>query len=123
MKTTNEYLQPVLDWLEAGAPHKTTGFGFNMGHFNLNDHTCGTVCCIAGAVQQFNKLPEPNTGDAIEDCRVIAKAIGLTAEQASVLFMADGYCHSSHEFMADVPPEEAARTLRRFMETGEIEWD
>lgn len=118
-KTTNEYLQPVLDWLKAGAPHEGTGISFDMSMFQ-NQRGCGTACCIAGAVQQFNELQvTPFEGDHRPPCYEIGEQIGLTTEQVEDLFFLD----NEEIPLWRVTPEWAARTLEHFMETGEVEWD
>ena len=123
---TVRYLRPVLNWLEAGAPHETPAgvLTFNMAFFRESDPSqwkipnhCGTVCCIAGATQQFNKIEIPNKLSANNQCYALGKAIGLTDEQTADLFIPE------HKPLAQITPDEAAATLRRFIETGEIKWE
>lgn len=121
--------QPVLDWLEAGAPHTADDIGFNMDYFQRRWHVqgpdfagnnCGTSCCIAGAVTQFNRLD----ADWIEseDCDPgevsVQGLLGLTDEDSRSLFYGDGNFH-----LAKIRPEDAAKTLRHYIETGEVVWD
>lgn len=62
MTLNKAYLEPVLKWLDAGAPHDLSrGMQFQMRSIlNLPFETsrdqnwCGTACCIAGAVIAFN---------------------------------------------------------------------
>lgn len=128
---TIKYLQPVLEWLEAGAPRapKKQLAGFNMAMFqkqsNPADKSCGSICCIAGAVAQFNKdvAPKWHIENDIDRCYAVGENIGLTNEQSNKLFFAnDGYGDLYGE-MSNIPVGHAAATLRRFMETGEIVWE
>ena len=139
MKT--ELFAPVLAWLEAGAPHTPEGIGFNMGHFVEPDegdfdlNTCGTACCIAGAVQQFNGLPLPD-GEPWAQIKEIGGAIGMTEDQSLRLFFAADKLVSNEglswpaagsllpgkDDLSDITPQRAAKTLRHFMETGEVVW-
>lgn len=51
----------VAEWLEAGAPHVVIKDGVEVGVFDMTQVVnikpeCGTACCIAGSVCQFNML-------------------------------------------------------------------
>lgn len=117
---TNDYLAPVLAWLEAGAPHTTQNpFIFDMATFQ-EKRSCGTACCIAGAVAQFNKLiTTSEEDDAISQCFEIGEKIGLTFDQSQKLFFPS--CFHGYD-LEDIPIRVAADTLRHFMATGEIVW-
>lgn len=58
--TAKAYLAEVANWLEAGAPHETRhglqidGFDMDVGVTDPQAN-CGAVCCIAGALVQFNQ--------------------------------------------------------------------
>lgn len=117
---------PVLDWLDAGAPH-TQGFGFNMSYFNATfggyeDHNqtpCGAVCCIAGALAQFNpEIPDQHITD-------VAEYLGMTSDEFEALFHAydleDGEVTTSH-YYDDITPAVAADAIRQFLATGQIKW-
>lgn len=125
MKT--ELFLPVLEWLEAGSPHKNEhGLVFNMENFALFggeswDHEhCGTACCIAGAVKQFNKLDVDND-DAITACYEIGKLIGMTKKQVDNLFL--GHTKAGRNYYLDeISPQLAADVLRTFIETGYAPW-
>lgn len=121
------YLQPVLDWLDAGAQH-TKKLDFNMNHFSAAV-PCGTTCCIAGAIYQLNRkkldplLPEDfiKSRDPINQCYVLGKAIGMTRDQVHNLFFAGDERGRSYD-LDDIPPELAAAMVREFLETGEANW-
>ena len=136
-----ELFQPVLAWLEAGAPHTPEGIGFNMGHFVEPDegdfdlNTCGTACCIAGAVQQFNKLPPTDLNSVRADINALGKKLGMSLQQILGLFFAADTLQRGEwgdypntgallngEDLNKVTPAMAAKTLRHFMETGEVVW-
>lgn len=119
--TLDEYFAPVLAWLDAGGNHE---LGFNMNYYSETEVSiyeesvdysgrhCGTVCCIAGALNQFNGLGI-YTGDSIEDCYTVGETIGMEYDDIRDLF-----------FMSNLPeglnmdetttPAEAAATIRHF---------
>lgn len=117
-KTANQYLKPVLDWLEAGAPHTKHKLTFNMETFASPQADCGTACCIAGATAQFNGL-KTEGDNAADQCFEIGDMIGLTREQSNQLFFASD---DRNYYLEDIPVEIAAETLRHFLKTGEIVW-
>ena len=92
MKT--ELFAPVLAWLEAGAPHTPEGIGFNMCSFDDEDHydfeqnSCGTACCIAGAVQKFNKIPPTDLNSVWADINALGEKLGMSLQQILGLFFA-----------------------------------
>ncbi len=131
---TVRYLTPVLAWLDQGAPHTDVGsredVGFNMNYFltgskpDVKGSDCGTVCCIAGAVALFNSELSHLRGEYYDE---VGYQIGLTDEQTRHLFMAIppgiGIEEMPDEWLNGITPEQAATTLRGFIETGVIDWD
>ena len=139
MKT--ELFAPVLAWLEAGAPHTPEGIGFNMCSFDDEDHydfeqnSCGTACCIAGAVQQFNRLPPTDLNSVWSDINALGEKLGMSLRQILGLFFAAdeltseewGDYPNTGALLKDadlnkVTPAMAAKTLRHFMEAGKVVW-
>ena len=139
MKT--ELFAPVLAWLEAGAPHTPEGIGFNMSNFADEDYPdfeqnpCGTACCIAGAVQQFNKLPPTDLNSVWADINALGKKLGMSLQQILGLFFAADKLERwewgeypntgallNGQDLYIVTPAMAAKTLRHFMATGEVVW-
>lgn len=148
-----ELFTPVLTWLDAGAMHgvplRGEDTGFDMSVFIRPADGCGTSVCLAGALQQFNDLAEPTQfSTGMPQWQTICEmgmSVGLTQEQCLQLFFAADdthYCSGSEwpttanmlnfiqsEFeedeldLDDITPAEAAVTLRRFLETGEIKWE
>lgn len=128
MKT--KYFEPVLAWLDAGAPH-TAGKGFNMNQFwlaaggmsDFNNSPCGTAMCIAGAIADFNGLSGLiDDGDPLE----VGRHIGLTEEQSYILFFAGN--HSCGDLLREtdfkhLTPAMAAHAIRTLIATGTPEWD
>lgn len=115
MAVKAEMFTPVLEWLDAGAPHHV-GFGFNMQWFKNHDnddfagHSCGTVCCIAGALREFNDLR-----GSIYDA---AERAGMTDGQLKELF----YAWKGPISLGKITPAEAAFAIRSMLETGEVKW-
>ncbi len=122
--------EPVLTWLDAGAPH-TNGVGFNMDQFralHASDYAnkdCGAACCIAGALAQFNGL---NTKDYVEG---VGEQLGMSDDDVRRLFYADNgeyaedCLHCGNMVGGDlsiITPTMAAATIRHFLATGEVEW-
>lgn len=119
-----EMLTYVAEWLESGAPHVDDVLGFDMNVGVMRD-CCGTVCCIAGAVCQFFKpfdlWGEENGSEAIfyGEGGVFVQAqemLGVSDENADKLFTPGKVDWES------VTPEDAAKVIRHFIATGEVNW-
>lgn len=119
---------PVLAWLEQGAPHTSSGLGFNMGFFHTGDggrfddyasNACGTVCCIAGALTQFSSIEVDRHYPWINQ---IAGELDLEWSDAYELFLAQEYRHDRNVCLEELTAAHAARTLRTYLETGEVNW-
>lgn len=124
MKT--ELFAPVLAWLEAGAPHNDLGLVFNMDNFQAegdldwSKNHCGTACCIAGALAQFNQI-KVDSYDAVGKCYELGRLIGMTEDQVDNLFL--GEIPEGREYYLDeIPPQVAAQVLSVFLETGYAPW-
>ena len=122
-------LEGVAAWLEAGAPHiedkGIDGFEITSGVEALGD--CGTTCCIAGAVVQFNDPRFLEEGDARNWTSVYYDAIdvlGISEEDAVALFLAGGRGMSDdqEQFAETVTPVLAAKVIRNYLATGEVDW-
>lgn len=97
--------------------------GFTMGVYF---HNCGTPSCIAGwaMAMEFNdyseklrRKAEKSFGDAcgpFED-RIPGNFLGITPRQEGELF--------APRNRSDITPTQAAATLRRLAETGEVKWE
>jgi hypothetical protein len=148
----------TLKWLERGAPHTLDGlngrFTFNMGEFISSNMelvwdddsgstfrkppkavtaSCGTACCIAGAIYAFSKRMN---GDRIHD-RLgpqrlnsffglnpdddLARLGNLSSELAKLFYVVlpGG---EQHPCLDDISPASAAITLRKYLETGVTDW-
>lgn len=146
MKPTNpKAFDKVLAWLDAGAPEaKIEGggvlLGFWMGDwsielnpehawnkdsvsdvrnlgFDVNGSTCGTVCCIAGAMMAF-ELNGPKV-DRIYDVGrgpSIQKLTGMCRDDMDRLFLPSGRAHTTKD------PHWAAHVIRKYLETGIVDW-
>lgn len=124
-----ERLEIIAQWLEAGAPHKDGVEGFNMNYWN-KERSCGSVCCIGGAVDQW--FVEPSKRDNIVACgraseienivrreeSSAAEALGLDSHEAICLFFPTDLIDD----LEYISPAWAARCIRHLMETGEVDW-
>jgi hypothetical protein len=124
-----ELLKKVAEWLEAGAPHQQTGgMGFDMRYFGVTNGCfnnppswitpeCGSVGCIAGAVNQFSGV-NIFTGDA----NTAFKALGVYDEELQdklhTLFYPEEYEDAWY-----APPEKVAKVVRHFIKTKEVDWE
>ena len=123
-------LVEVIQWLERGAPHEThhgqvvRGFEMDFGVVRVDEGGCGAVCCIAGAICQFNEpfqlsdLYDESEVDWRGSEGVMARAmdmLGVSYEIADKLFRQSG--SNDH-----ITPAVAARTLRHFLDTGDVVW-
>lgn len=130
-------LVTVAEWLERGAPHVTIdqrSIGlFDMseavtpGHENDAGEACGTACCIAGAVYQFEGLSgfshDPSRGLDFfaEVAPKVQEFLGLDMDQATALFLPWEHFEGYPQEFSD--PELAGKVVRKFIETGEVDWD
>lgn len=126
-------LEHVALWLEAGAPHvEVEGQavdGFDMSYGVLVSPQCGTICCIAGAVCQFNRpfiLDDVDFGNEEEapfwdwgEDGVFYRAIkllGISQDDAEILF-------TPEIPYSEITADDAAKTIRKFLETGIVDWE
>lgn len=139
-------LVKVAEWLEAGAPHVVVNSGHKIVEFNMNfggewiEESCGTACCIAGAVVQFEDLMKPDGSGTIEFFsedpedvdedeeralgagEIAQNFLGITEGQANKLFMP--FQDFEYEPSADFSrPKRAAAVVRHFIKTDEVRWD
>lgn len=114
----------VAEWLEAGAPHKGNIAGFDMSDYAVPT-SCGTVCCIAGAIVEFEAMRRgiafsdmPGIAGTASAHEVAEELCELPFDTAWDLFIPDvekRWCH--------ITPFEAAATIRRYLNTGVVSWD
>lgn len=113
-------LDPVLEWLDAGAPHSESKLGFNMGYTITHEgpdyagNSCGTAVCIAGALMLFH-------GETYSPSLILHNAqqmLGITEDEGNDLFCPwDGIGP-----LEELTPAMAAGTIRQFIATGVIDW-
>lgn len=111
-------LTMIAEWLEEGAMPRGNVAGFSMRAF-VDEDECGTACCIGGAAIAFTGL-----ADKIEEMGgpllAAASVLGIDDDEvAEELFLAR---YSGVEDLADIDPAWAARTIRRLIETGDVDW-
>jgi hypothetical protein len=133
-------LDQVADWLERGAPHVDIN-GRKIDNFDMayavQDDGCGTSCCVAGAVVQFNnlgKLDETGTlkfwdeggYDGAE--KLATEFLGISEEDAGQLFMPWTSLELENE-VGESPraarfsdPIVAGKVIRTYLTTGQIDW-
>jgi hypothetical protein len=139
-----ELLTAIAVWLEDGAPAR-----FGIDHFNMeypiitDPHglrtrredgapACGTSCCIAGAAVQFDleaRNLQPERQDEEGYCLPMAeRLLALTEDQAYALFYsydlpAGGVLDQARYYsLNSIDPAWAARVIRKFIATGNIDW-
>lgn len=127
----------VLDWLRNGAPHvKDSAFpvdGFDMSIGVGYAPGCGTACCIAGAICQFEGLGDAfsqRAGPTILNYfgrngaeALAVKELGVPYEDARALFMPyDFYETEVGGTDIEIPPDMAADVLQRYISEGVVEW-
>ena len=111
----------TLKWLEDGAPHKFDGlkgtFLFNMDNYQVNDG-CGTVCCIAGAIDAFvNRLDgDEKRFRGRGDLHCSFHEEQDLDKRLSKLFYPNLIHYNS------ITPVEAAEALRNYLEKGVVDW-
>lgn len=135
-------LVKVAEWLEAGAPH-TTVHEHSIGKFDMEfaiegRGECGTACCIAGAIVQFENLVPAINGHSAADFfapysvgnshteagvgEIAADHLGISPYDAKALFEPwTMFEYDAYEEFSD--PYRAAQVVRNYLETGEVNWD
>ena len=131
-------LEKVLQWLDAGAPEAPVVDGgaqlppvvaFDMSNgvaakYDGLGSNCGTVCCIAGAVCQFNQpynLRSRSAASYWASGGVHYRAmnlLGISDTDAEGMFTPN-----SDKFQwSSITPEVAANMLRAYLASGVIDW-
>lgn len=138
---TKDYISPkgekaliqVAEWLEAGAPHVDVNGrkidDFDM-EYSIHNDSCGTSCCIAGSVCQFNGLGvlDDDGGmefwsDTSDDVLSLSTDyLGISKENADLLFLPWNWfeCQNESDFSN---PTVAAKVVRHFVDTGVVDWE
>lgn len=134
-------LDQVATWLENGAPHVDID-GRRIDDFNMkyavNEGSCGTSCCVAGAVVQFEKLGVLHDGDIYFDedpyndsgaGKLAQDYLGINDKDARALFLpwdndelVDKHPHLCHNASPFSDTAVAAKTIRNYLATGDIDW-
>lgn len=127
-------LVKVAEWLEAGAPHRDLENGLRVDRFAMDsvvqvDPDCGTSCCIAGAVCQFEGL-----GLAARDVdgeldwlgeeggfELAYNFLGIDHDKACQMFEPWNAFGGDDESFNSAA--RGASVIRHFLATGEVEWD
>lgn len=129
----------VAVWLENGAKHVTvdkTGrvldsFNMEYGIDKTREPECGTSCCIAGAVVQFNGLCDLDFHGEVHWVYIESAAsefLGMSSRNVKALFKPwslPEFCDMDDEDLEGMfnDPAVAAETIRNYLATGEIVWD
>lgn len=152
-KIQKRHLERVASWLESGAPHVGEIAAFDMNdtislmsssqagdlpwNKGVNKNSCGTACCIAGAIVQFDL--EDRQGKMAADwndaCKRIEDSILTTAKKLAGLndkIANSLFCPCDQDFndcgktpieYSDISPAIAAKTIRNFLATGKVIWN
>ena len=134
-------LEKVITWLEAGAPHVKIAEGVEIDVFDMEysvdtEHdlgdTCGTACCIAGAVCQFemlgiDKRAKDNSlawslmsgfGEGVLE--ITTEYLDISEEDADQLITPFDFCFDPEDYNN---PKHAAKVVRKFIDTGIVDWE
>ena len=127
-------LVTVAQWLEAGAPHIKLDNGWQVDHFAMDtvidvDPWCGTSCCIAGAVCQFEGLGAEARMDDGElgwvgehgGFELASNFLGIGEDEAHQLF--EPWNHFGGDDESFNSAARGAAVIRHFLATGEVDWN
>lgn len=127
-------LEAVARWLEAGAPHLELDTGLTVDRFQMDEvvkvsDSCGTSCCIAGAVCQFQGLGmDTRTYNGGMDWfgddgafELASTHLSISEENAHRLF--EPWCHFYGDIESFNSAARGAAVIRSFLLTGEVEWN
>ena len=99
------------DWRNQEGEYVQHGFNMTMYRFD-----CGTPACVAGYAASLSDDPECQLMDVFETAQAY---LGLDRETAVDLFFGDGDTIDELNYLQ---PQDAADTLRKLAETGEVSW-
>ena len=127
-------LEAVARWLEAGAPHLELDTGLTVDRFQMDEvvlvsDSCGTSCCIAGAVCQFQGLGMATRNidgglDWFGDegaFNLATTHLGISEEDAHRMFEPWNHFYGDDESFNSAA--RGAAVIRHFLLTGQVEWD
>ena len=93
-------------------------FKFHMGSYSeVNSKGCGTRGCIAGAICHMNGISMELPGYIISE--YAADYLGLEPSQKQELFAPLRFIWTN---WCTVQPHEAAKVLRHYANTGDVDW-
>lgn len=131
-------LNKVAAWLDDGAKHIDIENGrvidlFDMA-YSVTERGCGTACCIAGAVVQFEGLPTvPMCTTSVSSAAfygdegvsvVVSNYLGLSNFSAMQLFTPWEVKHNG-EWLAQSmfsSPSVASAAIKHLIKTGDVKW-
>lgn len=129
-------LVKVAEWLEAGAPHVTLPNDLQVDRFDMESpvvvdeyESCGTSCCIAGAVCQFQGLGLAVRGfdGGLDWCgqdgarELAGSFLNISEDERDRLFEPWNHFMDDSESYNSAP--RGAAVIRHFLLTGEVDWD
>jgi len=112
-------LEYIARWLEAGAPHVGDLIGFDMRNVSTRT-SCGTICCIAGAVNQFFGNPLYKHSDDADDA---VELLGMSDYDSDDLFEPENYFLGEDHYGNKYTPAWAARCIRKYQREGIVDWE
>lgn len=105
----------LRDWLLQMDPRR-----FDMEHWRQPSQGCGSVMCIGGwAEAHFSIQASFDLADSYDQT---AKALGLCAYEAALLFNPMGYMLDGTRALHCRDPRKAAAVITRYLETGVVDW-
>jgi len=132
IKKLADILDAEQEAVDAAHSDSVRRFGFNMANYaarndtDVEGHHCGTVACVAGwAVASFGvsgrakkvdprRLFTPGRLSFIH--KTAEELLGLSKLQSGDLFLGTNIPYNH------ITPGDAAVTLRKLAETGEVDW-
>lgn len=130
-------LERVAVWLEGGAPHIRINDHLEVSQFDMGEaitatDDCGTSCCIAGAVCQFEQLGMDsrladgslywmNWGSATKGAKDLAiEHLDIAPQHADRLF--EPWLWFPGEPNSFNSPARGAAVIRHYLATGVVDW-
>lgn len=113
-------LEYIAQWLEAGGDERGIVGGFGMSQW-ASSFECGSTCCIGGSACSWWGGRDMKWVYELSCSSDAIGILGLDYASGMAMFFPCGYGKCNDAIDAD--PAWAARMIRHYQKTGEVDWN